>query len=42
LQIIDDISPREGEGLGRWSLGDYLWVMNELKKRENVSSGRLS
>lgn len=33
LQIIESISPEEGEGLWRWSLGDYRRVMNELKKR---------
>lgn len=34
LQIIESINPEEGEGLWRWSLGDYLRVMNELKKRK--------
>lgn len=34
LQIIESINPKEGEGLRRWSLGDYLRVMNELKKRK--------
>lgn len=33
LKIIESISPREGGGLWRWSLEDYLRVMNELKKR---------
>ena len=33
LQIIESISSTEGEGLWRWSLGDYLRAMNELKKR---------
>lgn len=43
LQIIESINPKEGEGLWRWSLGDYLRVMNELKKRKKMlSSGRLS
>lgn len=34
LLIIETMSPKEGDGLWRWSSGDYLRVMNELKKRK--------